>query len=101
MLSTNTITHSLQVEAEYKKILKSVTTIKHLVKEQYNLDWEDFGKVQAPEGMALTDAYCKDITDRLNIWCEIDRLIDLMGDQVALIRRTEKKLLERGDKKDA
>jgi hypothetical protein len=98
MLSTETITHSLTIESEYKKILKSITTIKHLVKQQYNLDWEDFGQVQAPEGMALTDSCCKDIADRLNIWCEMDRLVDKLGDQVALIHSTEKKCLERGKK---
>jgi hypothetical protein len=98
MLSTDTITHSLLLEAEYKKIAKSVTAIKQLVKAQYDLDWDDFGKVEAPEGMALTDAFCKDIIDRLNIWCEIDRLTTLIGDQIALIRSTEKKCLERGKK---
>jgi hypothetical protein len=98
MLSPETITHSLTIEAEYKKIIKSVTVIKHLVKQQYNLDWEDFGQVQVPEGMALTDSCCKDIADRLNIWCEMDRLADRLGDQVALIRSTEKKLLGRGKK---
>ena len=101
MISTDTITHSLLIEAEYKKIAKSITTMKQLVKQQYNLDWDDFGKVQAPEGMALTDACCKDIVDRLNIWFEIDRLADRLGDQVALIRATEKKCLARGVKKDA
>ena len=98
MLSTDTITHSLLLEAEYKKIAKSVTAIKQLVKQQYDLDWEDFDKVTAPEGMALTDACCKDIVARLNIWCEMDRLTDRLSDQVALIRATEKKCLERGKK---
>lgn len=98
MLSTDTITHSLLIEAEYKKIAKSVAAIKQLVKAQYDLDWDDFGKVQAPEGMALTDSFCKDVVDRLNIWCKIDKLADSLGNQVALIRATEKKCLERGKK---
>jgi hypothetical protein len=98
MLSTETILHSLQIENEHKRLTHSIEAIRKLAKTQYNLDWEDMDKIEAPEGMVVSEAYCKDIIDRLNIWCEIDRLTTLIGDQIALIRSTEKKCLERGKK---
>ena len=104
MLSANSIMSSTQIEADYKKARKALESMKEAMREQYNMEWADFDRVQTEKDMPLENDCLDCINDRLELWCKIDETlrwllegqIKYLGEQVAKIKTTEKKCLEKG-----
>lgn len=95
--------HSTQIEGDYKKALKALESMKKALREQYDMEWADFDKVQTERDMLLNNECLDDINERLELWCKIDETlrwllegqIRYLGEQVAQIKATEKKCLGR------
>jgi len=93
MLSPECITASTAIEKAIKNVYSDVLHLQHLVRQQYDLEWESFEK---PAGETVT----LDIFKRLDLWARINeacekaldgKIADLLG-MKAMIRETEKKL---------
>ena len=93
LLSPKCITASTAIEATIKTIHSDVLYLQNLVRQQYDLEWENFEK---PASAEVT----LDIFKRLDLWARINEacekaldknVADLLG-MKAMIRETEKKL---------
>ena len=93
LLSPECITASTAIEAAIKTIHSDVLYLQHLVRQQYDLEWESFEK---PTSNEVT----LDIFKRLDLWARINEtcekaldknVADLLG-MKAMIRETEKAL---------
>ena len=93
LLSPECITASTAIEAAIKAIHSNVLYLQHLVRHQYDLEWENF---ERPDGETVT----LDIFKRLDLWARINEacekaldknVADLLG-MKAMIRETEKTL---------
>lgn len=93
LLSPECITASTVIEKAIKNVQSDVLHLQHLVRQQYDLEWESFEK---PASAEVT----LDIFKRLDLWARINeccekaldgKVADLMS-MKAMIRETEKAL---------
>ena len=93
LLSPECITASTAIEKAIKNVQSDVLHLQHLVRQQYDLEWENF---ERPDGETVT----LDIFKRLDLWARINEacekaldknVADLLG-MKAMIRETEKAL---------
>ena len=93
LLSPECITASTAIEKAIKNVHNDVLYLQHLVREQYDLEWESFEK-------PASDEVTLDIFKRLDLWARINEacekaldkgVADIMG-MKAMIKETEKVL---------
>ena len=93
LLSPECITASTTIEKAIKTINSEYLYLQHLVRQQYNLEWESFEK---PASSEVT----LDIFKRLDLWARINECCDKALDKnvadlmslKAMIKETEKVL---------
>ena len=93
LLSPECITASTAIEKAIKNVHSDVLHLQHLVRQQYNLEWENF---EMPVSAEVT----LDIFKRLDLWARINEACEKALDKnvadllsmKTMIRETEKKL---------